>query len=164
MGPLPLAATVDITSPSAIDLLQVKSIATNNPTRFSAKYLIVYSVLDSKQALKLVCDSDEWEGLVSNSNNAQQMYDDVRQSGPDSRQFWGRAQQVQELLAPISDAIHQLEADQPYLSQVISVTAENIKICTSMNPSYSVALQGTICYIRFLNLRGPTQVLCDHLV
>jgi hypothetical protein len=48
------------------------------------------------------------------------MYRDVLEKGPDefSYRFWEVAELVEELLKPISDGIHNLEADEAMLSQV----------------------------------------------
>jgi hypothetical protein len=81
----------------------------------------------------LICH-DDWDKVASCSGNS----DVFTKLGA---RFWDDAAAVLLLLQPISDAIHQFEADRPLLSQVLKVWAtlnEHAKKWTELKVSGGV--------------------------
>lgn len=95
----------------------VKGITVHAPTRFAVQLFIVSDLLDSKDSLLALCHSEHWEEASSGSSNADSFRDAVLMNRPYS-QLWFNFLLYVELMQPFSDAIHQLEADKPMLSQV----------------------------------------------
>jgi hAT family C-terminal dimerisation region len=92
---------------------KVRAISTHAPTRFATMYLVVRDLHQNQQAIMSMCNDDEWTAAAKASTNS-----DVFTDNANKADFWQQLKLVKELLEPISDAIHQLEADLPLLSQV----------------------------------------------
>jgi hypothetical protein len=99
-----------------------KSIAVHCPTRFGSRHIVMRDVLRSKKALKVLSQSEEWEaGLGDRGSKLKSAH--TAMHNPDANLF-DDAEKFEELLGPVMDAIHQLEADQPMLSYLAGVYAK----------------------------------------
>lgn len=90
----------------------VKCIRQHAPTRFATMCMLVSDILSNKAAIKAMRGDDAWDQASSGSENADIFKHVIEAS------FWRELQLVSQLLQPISQAIHQVEADLPMLSQV----------------------------------------------
>jgi hypothetical protein len=72
--------------------------------------------MDSKEAMKAACVSEKWEQASLTSEKA----DAIRTAVLGNRNscFWKDAEAALKLVQPVSDAIHQIEADKPLLSSI----------------------------------------------
>ncbi|KAL6751621.1 hypothetical protein V8C86DRAFT_2439838 [Haematococcus lacustris] len=89
----------------------VHSIRANNPTRFAGLLLMAQDMQVVMGAILGMTSSVTWEEVRSSSVNAS-VFDKLT-SG-----WWKSLNMVVDLMEPIGNAIHRLEADMPYLSQV----------------------------------------------
>jgi hypothetical protein len=80
---------------------------------------LAVAVLDNKDPIRRACDDDKWDDIAASSVNGERFYQLA--FGQGSKAFWRRLELVVDLLKPVAAAIHQLEADQPMLSQVLPV-------------------------------------------
>lgn len=109
-----------------------RSIEVHAPTRWASNFKVVKSVQNSKQALQTAVRSQAWSGAFSGdaATTAQLIKDVVENTWKASRNaqqpfyFWEKVELFIELMQPFSDAIHQLEADLPFLSQAWPVLHE----------------------------------------
>ncbi|KAJ9505608.1 hypothetical protein QJQ45_011235 [Haematococcus lacustris] len=90
----------------------VHSIRANNPTRFAGLLLMAQDMQVVMGAILGMTSSVTWEEVRSSSVNAS-VFDKLT-SG-----WWKSLNMVVDLMEPIGNAIHRLEADMPYLSQVL---------------------------------------------
>ncbi|GFH11787.1 uncharacterized protein HaLaN_07343 [Haematococcus lacustris] len=86
------------------------SIRANNPTRFAGLLLMAQDMQVVMGAILGMTSSVTWEEVRSSSVNAS-VFDKLT-SG-----WWKSLNMVVDLMEPIGNAIHRLEADMPYLSQ-----------------------------------------------
>ena len=94
---------------------RVKAITSNVPTRWGTNCFVLESVLGSKEAIKAACTDDEWQEVSKSSTKA----DDMHKAAVGARtRFWADGQHLVVLTTTIMDAIHQIEADKPLLSQM----------------------------------------------
>ncbi|GFR43149.1 hypothetical protein Agub_g4173, partial [Astrephomene gubernaculifera] len=98
----------------------IRAIAVNAPTRFACQLFIARDIHASKAALKATVLSEDWADVSSSSIHGNRLRDAILGNGEYSS-FWQRLDRYLELMQPFSDAIHQLEADRPMLSQVHDV-------------------------------------------
>jgi len=104
---------------------RVYQIKANCPTRFSIQHLICADVLKCEQALMYAVASSRWVEACKTSTKGKEFEEIVRR--PLSSQigegcnFWEDLRLAIEVGQPIADAIHQLEADEPLLSQLLPV-------------------------------------------
>ena len=82
-------------------------------TRFAYNVRMLSDVLENQRALKLAVDDPECEEAYDN-DEGWRMRDIVG-----NRDIWTVATAVCKLLEPIAEAIHNIEADRPYLSQCL---------------------------------------------
>jgi hypothetical protein len=98
-----------------------KQITINVPTRFATNFLVLRSVSDSSQALVQAVSSEAWSAPggpgANRDGNGSKVRDILESTSPEGAFFWENVEHLIELLKPFSDAIHQLEADRPMLSQ-----------------------------------------------
>jgi hypothetical protein len=98
-----------------------KQIVVNVPTRFATNFFVLRSVADSRQALIQAVGSEAWSAPggpgANRDSNGGKVRGIVERSIPEASYFWENVELLIELLQPFSDAIHQLEADRPMLSQ-----------------------------------------------
>eukprot|EP00955_Chlamydomonas_euryale_P034617 349849-Chlamydomonas_euryale.AAC.2 len=106
---------------------RVGQIRANCPTRFSIAHMICVDILENKEALRAAIVSGEWEAVARSSTNADAFKEYVlgeggRQSSHSERiLFWVELHALVGLGQPFCDAIHQLEGDQPMLSQLLPI-------------------------------------------
>ncbi|KAL6763798.1 hypothetical protein V8C86DRAFT_2431729 [Haematococcus lacustris] len=89
----------------------VHSIRANNPTRFAGLLLMAQDMQVVMGAILGMTSSVTWEEVRSSSVNAS-VFDKLTSA------WWKSLNMVVDLMEPIGNAIHRLEADMPYLSQV----------------------------------------------
>lgn len=87
------------------------------PTRFGVLLELAVAVLQNKEPIRKACDDDSWEVITTGAANADRFYQLA--FGHGSKKMWQRLELVVALLQPVVDCIHQVEADQPMLSQVV---------------------------------------------
>ena len=75
--------------------------------------LVAKDVLACKDAIAAMVVDSKWAAASASSVNAAALRETVLDTS-----FWPALEAVVQLLQPVMDAIHQLEADQPLLSQV----------------------------------------------
>jgi hAT family C-terminal dimerisation region len=90
-------------------------------TRFGSYHFVLRSILDVIAPLKSMCNSDEFEALAKTCSPARKLIDIVTPSKEKS--FRQHAPFVIELIDPIMEALHRVEADQPLLSSMMSVVS-----------------------------------------
>jgi hypothetical protein len=100
-------------------LLQAKAFPAHCPTRFGVIVEIAQSVLENQSAIRAACHDDAWDDICDVSTSAATFHDIA--VGSAASRFWKLLAAVVQLLQPVRDAIHQLEADQGMLSQVLPV-------------------------------------------
>lgn len=89
------------------------SIPAHCPTRFGIVMMICKALKDSKEAIRNLLERDDWDDLAGDSLNARSMAASLGTSD-----FWKKLEWMIQLNEPVREAIHQLEADKPHLSQV----------------------------------------------
>lgn len=89
------------------------------PTRFGVLLELAVAVLRNKEPIRKACDDDSWEVITAGATNADRFYQLA--FGHGSKKMWQRLELVVALLQPVVDSIHQVEADQPMLSQVVPI-------------------------------------------
>ena len=103
---------------------RVKAVATHCLTRFAMLHITAKDLLDSKEALKLTVIDENWAWASENCKDGKEFCNTV--SGSRSN-FWTSLEAIVTLVQPLSDALHQLEADKPMLSQVWKVWKSLLK-------------------------------------
>jgi hypothetical protein len=88
-----------------------KQFSVNVPTRWATNFFVLRDLVASEQSLKLAVCTPEW-GQLGMGN-----YSDTFRTAALDDDTWDCMKRLLELLKPFSDAIHQLEADKPMLSQ-----------------------------------------------
>ncbi len=99
---------------------RTKALTVHAPTRFAVMHFVLGDLVANKASLTaMVTDHDRWPTASSGSSKGVQLRKAVL-AGDDSehQHFWPHADRAQELMQPVSDAIHKLEADNAFLSQV----------------------------------------------
>ncbi|KAJ9512348.1 hypothetical protein QJQ45_012875 [Haematococcus lacustris] len=86
----------------------------NNPTRFAGLLLLEKDVIKITGPIMGMVHGAKWRQLRKSSVNAN-VFEKLTMG------WWKSLALVIELMTPISDAIHRLEADAPYLSQVLLI-------------------------------------------
>ncbi|KAL6754919.1 hypothetical protein V8C86DRAFT_275304 [Haematococcus lacustris] len=86
----------------------------NNPTRFAGLLLLAKDVIKITGPIMGMVHGAKWRQLRKSSVNAN-VFEKLTMG------WWKSLALVIELMTPISDAIHRLEADAPYLSQVLLI-------------------------------------------
>ena len=84
------------------------------PTRFGSQYFVHVSMRKNERPIKAMLVDDEWDNVKGFSVNSS-IFEKCRGS------FWSTAQRVEELIKPVSDAIHLVAADRPLLSQLLRI-------------------------------------------
>ena len=98
-----------------VDLLGERlAVDVSVPTRFGSHYFVHVSMRRNERPIKAMLVDDEWDNVKGGSVNSS-VFDKCRGS------FWSTVQRVEELIKPVSDAIHQAEADRPLLSQLLRI-------------------------------------------
>ena len=103
----------------------VKQIRTHCPTRFAILHFICCDLIESEEAIRLMVASRDWPKVSAGSTHADAFADAV--TGVPARgsrrayYFFDEAAALVKLVQPVSDAIHQLESDQPLLSQMFPI-------------------------------------------
>jgi hypothetical protein len=83
------------------------------PTRFGSRHMVVRDVLRSEAALRKLAASAEWRAALADSAALKRAHKHITAEEND---LFASACEAEELLGPVMDYIHQLEADQPMLS------------------------------------------------
>ena len=105
------------------------AVSANNPTRFAGLHLISKELVASKIAIVSICPDadvavDKRRDTFSTCANSAAFIAAALGTGHGGRghgiNFWQGTARMVELVQPVSDAIHQLEADRPLLSRVLS--------------------------------------------
>jgi hypothetical protein len=96
----------------------VKAISAHCPTRFATMPFVAKDVARSKVALQMMAMDDGSDACTKNMQNATEVKQMIMGMGC-HKTFW--TELLITLLQPISDAIHQLEAARPLLSQPSTV-------------------------------------------
>jgi hypothetical protein len=93
----------------------VRGIGAHVPTRFGSRHIIMVmrGVLGSLAAIRRLAAIAEWKASVQNSAVLKKEHELITALQGD---LFELSDSVEELLGPVMDAIHQLEADQPMLS------------------------------------------------
>jgi hypothetical protein len=121
-----------------------KQITENAPTRFAHTYMVVKSVVNSKDAIIDATRSEVWGATFNGGANAyaeavkriaENDMRPLRNSAP--FHFWESCDRYLELVRPISDAIHQLEADLPFASQAYPTLLQIRKHVQAFRSKYS---------------------------
>ncbi|KAJ9505751.1 hypothetical protein QJQ45_029258, partial [Haematococcus lacustris] len=92
-----------------------KSVRPNCPTRFAVQLFMAKDVDDLHDPLRGLVESDDWDELRKASKNSS-VFEHLKQP-----EWWKALRAVIRLLQPICDYIHKLEADTPYLSQMLPI-------------------------------------------
>jgi hypothetical protein len=108
-------------------------ISAHQPQRWGIMSKIANDVLRAKDAILLLvtADRDKWQNLASGSVNAHYLEKVIESS------FIKKLEATAELLQVVSDASHQLEFDQPMLSQVLLTFVAMIDHATAWVGFYS---------------------------
>ncbi|GFH28111.1 hypothetical protein HaLaN_26547, partial [Haematococcus lacustris] len=88
-----------------------RSVRPNNPTRFAGLLLMAEDVLELVPAIMAMVNGENWTRLRQSSTNAAVFEKFMIPT------WYKCLKLVIKLMKPISNAIHRLEADAPYLSQ-----------------------------------------------
>jgi hypothetical protein len=96
----------------------VRGICAHVPTRFGSRHMVVRDVLQSEKALRKLAASAEWRAALADSAALKRTHQHITAAEND---LFDSACKVEELLSPVMDCIHQLEADHPMLSFFKSV-------------------------------------------
>ncbi|KAJ9511011.1 hypothetical protein QJQ45_002810 [Haematococcus lacustris] len=94
----------------------------NNPTRFAGLLLLAKDVIKITGPIMGMVHGAKWRQLRKSSVNAD-VFEKLTMG------WWKSLALVIELMTPISDAIHRLEADAPYLSQDVTATVARLSGC-----------------------------------
>jgi hypothetical protein len=105
--------------PTLLAIPQTSAFPSHVPTRFAVLVEQAEAVLDNKDPIRKACDDDRWEDIAAGSVNGDRFWQLA--FGHGSKTMWKRLEQCLDLLKPVAAAIHQVEADQPMLSQVLQV-------------------------------------------
>ena len=98
-----------------VDLLGERlAVDVSVPTRFGSHYFVHVSMRRNERPIKAMLVDDEWDNVKGGSVNSS-VFEKCRGS------FWSTAQRVEELIKPVSDAIHLVAADRPLLSQLLRI-------------------------------------------
>lgn len=101
------------------------AIATHCPTRFAIVHFIGRDLIASKAAIQsLVLDDDAWAAATNDCTHAAEFKAaavGISGRGRGAFNFYADLEQLNKLVQPICDAIHQLEADAPRLSQMLPI-------------------------------------------
>ncbi|KAJ9525779.1 hypothetical protein QJQ45_003396 [Haematococcus lacustris] len=92
-----------------------RSVRPNNPTRFAGLLLMAEDVLELVPAIMAMVNGENWPRLRQSSTNAAVFEKFMIPT------WYKCLKLVIKLMKPISNAIHRLEADAPYLSQVLMI-------------------------------------------
>jgi hypothetical protein len=91
----------------------VRGICAHVPTRFGSKHLVLRDVLRSEAALRKLAASAAWRAALADSSALKHAHAHITAAEND---LFHSACKAEQLLGPVMDYIHQLEADQPMLS------------------------------------------------
>lgn len=102
-----------------------KGVAANVPTRFAGLHLVGCQLIRTKDAIVKICSDANVDTFFETCTNkdgfvATAMGTERFGEGHDVN-FWLGAERFTELVQPVCDAIHQLEGDKPFLSQILAV-------------------------------------------
>jgi hypothetical protein len=110
---------------------RVKGIRTHCPTRFAILHLILCDLLESEDAIRRMASSRDWPTISGSSTHADEFAGaatvvPARGRTPAYR-FFTEATALKKLVQPVSDALHQLEADKALLSQLFAIWQQLLK-------------------------------------
>lgn len=91
----------------------MRGIYAHVPTRFGSKHMVLRDVLRSEAVVRKLAASAEWRATLADSVAMKRLHEQVTAADSD---LYHSASKAEELLGPVMDAIHQLEADQLMLS------------------------------------------------
>ena len=89
-------------------------IPSHSPTRFASLFFVLQSLLRNKKAFQDLVTSEQWPEVVVTSPAA----DVIRRHCLLDDKFWENLAHLRTAMEPITDAIHEIEADKPLLAQV----------------------------------------------
>lgn len=110
------------------------SVFTHSETRFGSQHLVLRSVMKVLAPVRKMCGYESFEDLAKDSQFAQKLIDIIRPHSEKS--FRSRAPIVEELMAPIMDEIHRLEADKPMLSYMLPVVQDLMQHAETFSAKY----------------------------
>jgi hypothetical protein len=96
--------------------LSVRGILTHTPTRFGSKQLVLRSLLKSERAWRKMTATEVWRDALKAKGVSKAFTDAHSFLTSATRDLFERATLLEELMGPVMDAIHTIEADQPMLS------------------------------------------------
>eukprot|EP00798_Chlamydomonas_sp_ICE-L_P012776 gene12776-16033_t len=123
------------------DCGQRRGFSAHVPTRFAIMLFVMSDLHVSRDSIKAACITDEWSTVSKHATHADDFYQAAtgvlnrqgnggnggRGRPADRLNFWEEVALAIKLLQPISDAIHQLEADRPMLSQMMPIWTAMLK-------------------------------------
>ena len=111
-----------------------KGICAHVPTRFGSRHMVLRDV-ESKDAIKKLSATDIWKQTMLKGSAELKKAHDMMFALEDD--LFSLADKLKELLVPVVDAIHTLEADQPtlsYLGGLYDNLEEHFKVFSDANP------------------------------
>lgn len=85
------------------------------PTRFGTLVFVLKDLLRSKAAIKEAIADDAWAEASAGSSKASEVH---KIAAGHRTAFWDDAALLEQYCQPVMDAIHTLEGDKPFLSQL----------------------------------------------
>ena len=106
-----------------------RAISTHCGTRFAVMHFISRDIIATREAITRAVTSQAWEAIASQGDRmfeaaSTEVHWQKYTTGEGlafTASFWTELDLVSELMQPVSDAIHSLEGDRCYLSQVLPV-------------------------------------------
>ncbi|KAJ9529854.1 hypothetical protein QJQ45_022259, partial [Haematococcus lacustris] len=99
-----------------------KTVRARDPTRFSNNVSMAQDVLELHDSLRGLVESEEWPELKKASRNSD-VFDNLMRP-----EWWKLLRAVIKLLKPLCDFTHKLEADTPYLTQLLPIWHTLLKV------------------------------------
>jgi hypothetical protein len=118
-----------------------KQFSVNVPTRWATSFFVLKDLVASEQSLKLAVCTPEW-GQLGMGN-----YSDTFRTATLDEDTWECMKRLLELLKPFSDAIHQLEADKPMLSQCHLVIQQLREHVSAWSEKHRTSVGRSVCTI-----------------
>jgi hypothetical protein len=104
---------------------KVKGIRTHCPTRFAILHMICCDIVASEEAIRRMVAARNWDRVASSSTHKDDFYAAATHVPARGRApafyFFDEVEALITVVQPICDAIHQIEADKPLLSQMLPI-------------------------------------------
>jgi hAT family C-terminal dimerisation region len=109
----------------------VKGVRTHCPTRFAILHFIICDLLASEEAIRRMASARDWPTISGTTTHADEFAGAATMVPARGRtpayRFFSEASALKVLVQPVSDAIHQLEADKALLSQLFPIWKQLLK-------------------------------------